>query len=103
LARSNFATPGFNNPALNYYNLVRPQFTFQAGIMNLHEQQIYQASQTNAIEGDIASALTTGHRFGYFTHTRYFLNHRTLAGLGGGGTGARTTLTTTPTTGTRRR
>ncbi len=94
LARGNFGvgTTGFNNPALNYYNLVRPHLNFYAGIASLQQQQLNLAGQTNAIEGDIAGATATGHRFGYFTHTAYFLNNRGQVGRGGGGGAARTAL-----------
>jgi hypothetical protein len=67
--------------ALNYYNLVRPEFAFQNSINNLFAgQNALSRQQTNLIEGDVPA--TTGHPFGYFTHTRYFLNNR------GGGQGA---------------
>jgi hypothetical protein len=63
----------------NYYNLVRPEFEFRAGINQL-QQQSYGAQQ--AISGLEASTVpTTGHPFGFQTHNSYFNN------LGSGGVG----------------
>jgi hypothetical protein len=78
--------------ALNYYNLVRPQFAFHNAILSLQQEQNLlaqqQLTQSAGLEGDIAAMLGTGHRFGYFTHSRYFMNN-TRGGLGAGGFGRR--------------
>lgn len=57
-------------PALNYYNLVRPQQEFQSSI-NLLDTRTEQLGHTLA-EGPVP--LITGHPSQYMTHQRFFFN-----------------------------
>jgi hypothetical protein len=90
---------GVGNPgltgsiALNYYNLVRPQVAFSNAILTLQQEQNLLAQQqlttTAGIEGDLAALTPTGHRFGYFTQSRFFMNNTRGGfgtGVGAGGT-----------------
>lgn len=66
-------------PAVNYYNLVRPQIYFSNAIQNLQQQVDVVGQQ--AIQAETTTGeLTTGHPFGFMTHGRYFQN----LGLQGG-------------------
>ena len=68
----------------NYYNLVRPQFDFGAGINQLQSQTLANRSAISGLEGGLAG-YTTGHRTGFMTQSRYFMNNS--SGAAGGGRG----------------
>jgi hypothetical protein len=71
------------SPALNYYNLVKPQMNFQAGIGQLQQQnRMDQQSISNLQNG--TGAFVTGHQAGFMTQGSYF---QTLSGGGGSGAG----------------
>jgi hypothetical protein len=70
------------NIGYNYYTLVQPQMAFQKGINQLQQDIVATNQQIQSDIGGDPSQLTTGHKFGYMTHTKYFLNQ----GLGGAGT-----------------
>jgi hypothetical protein len=74
-----------SNVAINYYDLVRPQFQFGNSIAQLQQttSQI-QASQGTGQE-IVGGFPTTGHRFAFLSHRRYFQNT-----FGGGVTGGQT-------------
>jgi hypothetical protein len=59
-------------PAINYYNLVRPQFQYGAAINTL-EQQV-QASRVAATAAETQAVPTTGHPVSFLNYRRYFLN-----------------------------
>jgi hypothetical protein len=68
---------GGASPALNYYNLVRPELDARAAIQQLQQQSL---ANTRAI-AEAAEAATeippTGHQAGFMTQNRYF---QTLGG-----------------------
>jgi hypothetical protein len=74
----NLLRPG-SNPANNYYNLVQPQFEFGAGINNLQQQTLANRGAISSLEGGLAAQYTTGHRTGFMTQNRYFLNNNSGA------------------------
>ena len=58
-------------PALNYYNLVRPQFQFGNAIQQLGQQVI--TGQQDIANLETPTPLPpTGHAVGFQTHLRYF-------------------------------
>jgi hypothetical protein len=79
------------DPALNYFNLVRPPIDFR--------RSIYQLQSQNAAEEQAISALgkqpplpTTGHSVGFQTQNRYFMTAGragTITGRPAGGTQSR--------------
>src|SRR5262245_18971353 len=85
-------------PAINYYNLVRPDFAFRAAIGQLQQQ--VTTNQPNVGELLTATALPpTGHPSGFQTHLRYFQN---LGGARASTTTGRAPPTPTQTTQTSR-
>jgi hypothetical protein len=83
---------GNANPALNYYNIVRPNMYYPQAIGSL-QQQIY-ATQTGmgTMDQTVFGPAMTGHAFGFQTQARYFQN----LGLQAGGLGRTTVGQTTP-------
>jgi hypothetical protein len=67
----------------NYYGLVRPQIETQANLQRLQQQVTANRQAITSAEQEVEAGLLppTGHRFGYMTHTRFFMNH----GAGGAG------------------
>src|SRR5262249_2583132 len=61
---------GGTPPAINYYGLVRPQLTVANALYGLQHQVTTLSQQVSADEA-AAATLTTGHRSGFMTHTRY--------------------------------
>jgi hypothetical protein len=58
------------NPALNYYNLVRPEFEFRNAYQGLQQQV---TRQTTAIDQMDASLLpATGHSTSFMNYSHYF-------------------------------
>jgi hypothetical protein len=68
--------------AVNYYNLVRPQFEFRGAIQQL--EQGVQSNRQNLNELGNEGPSATGHAFGFQNHLGYFQNTG-----GGGRTGSR--------------
>ncbi len=64
--------------ANNYYNLVQPQFEFGAGIQSLQAQTQANRGAITGLEGGLMS-YTTGHRTGFMTQSRYFMNNNSGA------------------------
>jgi len=81
------------SPSDNYYNLVRPQFDFGSGINTLQSQTAANRSAIGSLEGGVAGQYVTGHRSGFMTQGRYFMNNNAGAAnarggsYGGGGLG----------------
>jgi hypothetical protein len=63
-----------NSTALNYYGLVRPQFTVNNSIYQLEQQTGALQSQQQQPPTTVAELPPTGHRSGFLNHTKYFLN-----------------------------
>jgi hypothetical protein len=80
-------------PAINYYNLVRPQIAFSNAIQNLQLQVDQIAPQTGQPGEAPPAEITTGHPFGFMNHTAYFQNLGTQ-GAYRGATGTRYPTTT---------
>ena len=57
-----------NGPALNYYNLVRPQLEFRSAIGQLQRQSAVTQEEVR----DTASGLITGHPTYFFSYGSYF-------------------------------
>ena len=75
----NLARPG--TPALNYYNLVRPQVEFRNDVQRL--RQDLASSQQTVAEVDAALALPgTGHATRFMDYSQYFLSRGGPATLG---------------------
>ncbi|HXG11631.1 MAG TPA: hypothetical protein VNK04_17885 [Gemmataceae bacterium] len=73
----------------NYYGLVRPEIETRANIQRLQQQVTANRQAITSAEQEVETGLLppTGHRFGYMTHTRFFMNHG-ASGVGGfGGVG----------------
>jgi hypothetical protein len=75
-------------PGENYYNLVQPQLQFGAGINQLQSQTMANRSAISSLEGGAAGQFTTGHRSGFMTASRYFMNNGSGAPAGPRGSGA---------------
>ena len=61
-----------NNPAINYYGIVRPEIALRNNLLQLQGQQAATTTQ----QQDLAAALTlppTGHVSGFQTQSRYFM------------------------------
>jgi hypothetical protein len=90
----NLLRPGAS-PANNYFNLVQPQQEFGSNIYQLQGQTQANRAAINNLEYGQAG-FTTGHRSGFMTQGRYFLNNSSggaagvlgaraaVSGLGGG-------------------
>jgi hypothetical protein len=86
----NLARPGA--PALNYYNLVRPQTEFRDAVQRL--RQDVTSSQQTVAEVDAALTLPgTGHATRFMDYSQYFLSRGGPATLN---VGPRTAATTRP-------
>jgi hypothetical protein len=69
-----------NSPAINYYGLVRPEFTFRNSIQELGQQQTTLTSQQQQLE----TALTlppTGRGSGFLNHGKYFQRRGTIGAV----------------------
>jgi hypothetical protein len=85
----NLNRPG-TSAAVNYYGLVRPELQFRNA---LFQNQLEIAGNQQAISNLAAGPITTGHRAGFMTQWRYFMNsgvgaptsafRRSLAAQGG--------------------
>jgi hypothetical protein len=62
-------------PAINYYNLVRPQIDYGTAIQGLEQQVVTGQQNVAGIEAAVG-APTTGHAVGFQNHLRYFLTLR---------------------------
>ena len=71
------------SPGGNYYDLVRPQVDFRSSIQQL-QQQVTGQQQAVAAAETTTELPATGHRTGFQSHTRYFLNNFS-GGVGAGG------------------
>ena len=74
-------------PGLNYFNLVRPEFGFQAAIGQLQQNAINMQQEFTTGSTEMAA---TGHPSGFQNHWKYYGNApgSRLGGLGGfGGAG----------------
>ncbi len=60
------------SPALNYYNLVRPQEYYNSSINRLQQQQSRDQQTISALTD--VSQLETGHPVQFMNYSRYFLN-----------------------------
>jgi len=72
----------------NYYNLVRPQFQNDSGLYQLQGQTQANRNAIGSLEGGAGSQYTTGHRAGFMTQARYFMNSNSGAPTARGGTPA---------------
>jgi len=80
----NLLRPG-SSPFLNYYGLVRPQFTFQGAITGLNQQvAANQALITTGIGGNPGIPIT-GHEAVFLNTTGYFLTNTFGRGAGSQG------------------
>jgi len=84
----NLNRPGAS-AAVNYYGLVRPQFTVNSSIYQLEQQTgaLQQAQQQPA--GAVSELPPTGHASGFLNHSKYFLTR-------GGASAQRGLATATP-------
>ena len=66
---------------MNYYGLVRPQFTVNNSLYQLQQQTgaLQQQQQATAA----TELLATGHATGFLNHSKYFLNRGGAAPLSG--------------------
>jgi hypothetical protein len=71
-----------SNPAINYYDLVRPQEEFRTSIRSL-QQQVDQAQTSRAAPESATALPVTGHPTRFFNYQTYFF---TQGGTGPGGT-----------------
>ena len=69
-----------NSAGFNYLTLVRPELEIRSSI-NALQKQVIQDNMTAATPGSAEGEPTTGHAFGFQTHSRYFM---TLGGRSGG-------------------
>jgi hypothetical protein len=78
---------GGNSAALNYYNLVKPEFTVRGAIGQLQQQS---NSNQQAITDLTAPAgpLVTGHAAGFMTQRSYFQTQAAAASTTGGNAAA---------------
>jgi len=77
--------------AVNYYGLVRPEQQFRNA---LFQNQLDIAGNQQAISNFTGGPITTGHRVGFMTHWRYFMN----TGIGAPTSAFRRTLMSQGTT-----
>lgn len=68
---------GFNNPAINYFGIVRPQMQTTAALQTLQTNQQFLLTaqaygQMPMVTEGQPSILTTGHTVGFNDYTRYF-------------------------------
>src|SRR5262245_21946422 len=70
------------NAALNYYGLVRPQFTVNNSLFQLQQQTgaLQQQQQQGSVSPEIPP---TGHVTGFLNHSKYFLNRGGATPLSG--------------------
>lgn len=61
-------------PAVNYYNVVRPQFEFNRAVQGL-QQQVTTAQQDITQLESPSEVRATGFRAQFQNHTRFFMNH----------------------------
>jgi hypothetical protein len=85
-------------PLQNYEQLVRPQFDFGGGIYSLQGQTLANRGAISSLEGGLAAQFATGHRSGFMTQSRYFLNNGTGAPGGASSAGGATRAYAGPTT-----
>ncbi|MCI0379608.1 MAG: hypothetical protein L0215_18525 [Gemmataceae bacterium] len=80
-----------SNPAINYYNLVKPEFAFRSALKQL-EEDARETDQTISELREASEQLpATGHAAGFQNHLKYFGN------LGSSSRGTpRAQFTTTP-------
>jgi hypothetical protein len=71
------------DPGLNYYNLVRPDIEFRQNIGLLQGETSTNRSAISSLDQSFGLPLITGHRSGFMTQGRYFMNN----GIGGAGFG----------------
>lgn len=69
---------GGSSPGVNYYGLVRPELEFRSSIGQLRQQTQLNQQAITGLQNVQPGPLTTGHQFGFMTHSIYFQN------LGGG-------------------
>jgi hypothetical protein len=67
----NIAQP-FGNPALNYYNVVRPQFAFRNAIQRLEMGERADQNTLADLQVGTNQLPGTGTRAGFLTHQAYF-------------------------------
>ncbi|MBL8799704.1 MAG: hypothetical protein JNM56_37830 [Planctomycetia bacterium] len=72
-----------NNPAINYYGLVRPEIEFRNS-MNQVQQQLNSVQSTQIQNEAALGALATGHRTQFQSYGHYF---PAKGGAGAGGPG----------------
>lgn len=77
--------------ALNYYNLVLPEVTFQRNISDLQQVATTNQRSITQLEDTTGALPETGHHASFMSHTRYFMNG---AGYGMGAGGGRPTMST---------
>src|SRR5206468_2651681 len=65
----NLTRPG--NTALNYYNLVRPEFEFRAAYQGLQVQANRQQAEINQVAGE-ESLPATGHSSSFFNYSHFY-------------------------------
>ncbi len=61
------------NPALNYYGLVRPQVQYNDSIQNLQTRQTALEQEAAVGQNNTTNLPPTGHRAGFLTHKRFFM------------------------------
>jgi hypothetical protein len=80
----NLLRPG-SSPFVNYYGLVRPQFTFQSAIAGLNQQVLTnQAIITTGLGGSPGVPIT-GHEAVFLNTSGYFLTNNSVRGAIGQG------------------
>src|SRR5262245_19709250 len=72
-----------NSAALNYYGLVRPQFTVNNSIYQLQQQTGALQQEQQQPATTVAELPPTGHASGFLNHTKYFLNRGGATPLSG--------------------
>src|SRR5438067_3804138 len=74
----NLARPG--NSALNYYNLVRPEFEFRNAYQSLQQQLNRQETALSQVAADALP--TTGHTTSFLNYSHFYPGVRGQAGQG---------------------
>ncbi len=91
----NLVRPG-TNPAVNYYDLVRPQVEFRSGLLQL-QQQTNQIATYSGLEEN-ATITSTGHPTQFVNYLHYYGYSGSNVGRYPGGVATTTQNRTPPTT-----
>lgn len=71
-----------NDPAINYFGLVRPQVDFRRALNQVEQDEgSLEARQQQMLSGTTAPVLpATGHASGFLTQRKYFMNRGVVGG-----------------------